>query len=54
MNTHVENFDEKRNQHPSQEDDAGTAGVALRRVGRDELGEERRANTTRMVDLILS
>ena len=34
-----------RKQHPSQGDDASTAGVAPGRVGRDEHGDARRANT---------
>ena len=36
----------KRKQHSSQGDNASTAGVAPGRVGRDEHGEARRANTT--------
>ena len=37
---------EKRKQHPSLGDDASTGGVAPGRVGRNEHGEARRANTT--------
>ena len=36
----------KRKQQPSQGDDASTVGVAPDRIGRDEHGEARRANTT--------
>ena len=36
----------ERKQHPSQGDDASTGGVAPGRVGREEQGEARRANTT--------
>ena len=36
----------KLKQHPSKGDDASTAEVAPGRVGRDEHGEARRANTT--------
>ena len=36
----------KRKQHPPQGDHASTAEAAPGRVGRDEQGEARRANTT--------
>ena len=39
-------FDPKRKEHPSAGDDASTAEAAPGRVGRDEQGEARRANTT--------
>ena len=45
----IENCDtltKKRKQHPSQGDDASGAAAILGRVGRDEQGEARRANTT--------
>ena len=35
----------KRKRHPPPGDDASTAGAAPVRVGRDEQGEARRANT---------
>ena len=37
---------EKRKQNPSRGDDASTGGVAPVRVGKDEHGEARRANTS--------